>query len=77
MGPFQIFYASSLQKFYFAFHNLLPTHCPLRWQWRYFPGGPVVKDLLGNPRDTGSIPGQGTKLESHMPWSNTEPTLHN
>ena len=27
-----------------------------------FPGGPVVKNLLYNARDAGSIPGQGTKI---------------
>ena len=30
-----------------------------------FPGGPVVKNLLYNAGDTGSIPGPG---RSHMPW---------
>jgi len=32
-----------------------------------FPGGPVVKNLLANAGDMGSIPGPG---RSHMPWSN-------
>ena len=27
-----------------------------------FPGGPVVKNSLCNARDTGSIPGGGTKI---------------
>ena len=27
-----------------------------------FPGGPVVKNLPYNAGDTGSIPGQGTKI---------------
>ena len=27
-----------------------------------FPGGPVVKNLPSNARDTGAIPGQGTKI---------------
>ena len=27
-----------------------------------FPGGPEVKNLLCNAGDTGSIPGQGTKI---------------
>ena len=27
-----------------------------------FPGGPVVKNLPSNAGDTGSIPGQGTKI---------------
>ena len=36
----------------------------------YFPGGPVVKNLLANAGDRGSIPGPGrshgtTKPESH------------
>ena len=34
-------------------------------QW--FPGGPVVKNLLCNARDTGLIPGLG---RSHMLQSN-------
>ena len=34
---------------------------------RAFPGGPVVKNLPCNARDTGLIPGLG---RSHMPWSN-------
>ena len=32
-----------------------------RWQ-RDFPGGPVVENLPSNAGDTGSIPGQGTKI---------------
>jgi len=32
-----------------------------------FPGGSVVKNLLANARDTGSIPGPGI---SHMPQDN-------
>ena len=32
-----------------------------------FPGGTVVKNLLANSGDTGSIPGPGG---SHMPQSN-------
>lgn len=66
----------SLWKSLLAFHNLLPTRCPLRVnegtllvQW--------LKDLPGNPRTLESAPWAGTKLESHMPWSNTEPALHN
>ena len=35
---------------------------------RDFPGVPVVKNLLCNAEDIGSIPGQGTKI--HMPQSN-------
>ena len=34
---------------------------------RDFPGGTVVKNLLANAVDTGSIPGPG---RSHMLWSN-------
>ena len=34
---------------------------------RDFPGGAVVKNLLANAGDTGSIPGPG---RSHMPQSN-------
>ena len=29
---------------------------------RDFPGGPVVKNLPSNAGNTGSIPGQGTKI---------------
>ena len=29
---------------------------------RDFPGGPVVKNLLSNAGDAGSIPGWGTKI---------------
>ena len=29
---------------------------------RDFPGGPVVKNLTYNAGDSGSIPGQGTKV---------------
>ena len=32
-----------------------------------FPGGPVVKNLPSNAGDTGSIPGQGTKIP-HATW---------
>ena len=31
-----------------------------------FPGGPVVKNLPSNAGDTGSIPGQGTKVPHAM-----------
>ena len=40
---------------------------------RDFPGGAVVKNLLANAGDTGSIPGPG---RSHMPKATT-PTSHN
>ena len=33
-----------------------------RTECRDFPGGPVVKNLPCNARDTGSIPGQGIKI---------------
>nr|XP_019843367.1 PREDICTED: group 10 secretory phospholipase A2 isoform X3 [Bos indicus] len=35
-------------------------------KYQDFPGGPVVKNLLANAEDAGSIPGPG---RSHMPWS--------
>ena len=38
----------------------------LKGQFRDFPGGPVVKNLLANAGDTGSIPDPG---RSHMLWS--------
>ena len=31
----------------------------LRQQFQDFPGGPVVKNMPANARDTGSIPGLG------------------
>ena len=34
-----------------------------------FPSGPVVKNLLSNAGDTGSIPGGEIKI--HMLWGNT------
>ena len=34
---------------------------------RGFPGGPVVKSLLSNGGDVGSIPGQGTKVQHAKP----------
>ena len=45
---------------------------------RDFPGGPVVKNLLSNAGDTGSTPGQGTKIPHAMGKlslnaANTEP----
>ena len=30
--------------------------------FRYFPSGPVVRTLLSDAGDAGSIPGQGTKI---------------
>ena len=33
---------------------------------RDFPGGPVVKNISCNARDTGSIPVQGTKIPHAM-----------
>ena len=48
-----------------------------------FPGGPVVKNLPSKAGDTGSIPGQGTKIP-HAPQHNyvhmpqlEKPTFHN
>ena len=38
----------------------------LRSLARDFPGGPVVKNLPSNAGDTGSIPGQGTKIPHAM-----------
>ena len=35
-------------------------------QVRDFPGGPVVKNLPCNAGDTGSVPGQGTKIQHAM-----------
>ena len=35
---------------------------PLEKKKRDFPGGPVVKNPPYNAGDTGSIPGQGTKI---------------
>ena len=35
------------------------------------PGGPVVKNLPSNAGDSGSIPGQGTRI-SHAGWCSTQ-----
>ena len=45
---------------------------------RDFPVGPVAKNLLSNAGDTGSIPGQGTKIphavgKLSLNAANTEP----
>ena len=48
----------------------------------YFPGGPVGKNPPSNAGDTGSIPGQGTKIpqstgqKAHAPQLE-KPTCHN
>ena len=49
---------------------------------RDFPGGPGVKNLPSNARDTGSIPGRGNKIPHAVgqlsPCTATrEPTSHN
>ena len=45
-----------------------------------FPGGPVVKNLPSSAGDTGSIPGQGTKIPHAMGKqpcaTTTEPVGH-
>ena len=45
----------------------LLTFYQIKRRNRDFPGGPVVKNLPCNARDTGSIPGPG---RSHMPRGN-------
>ena len=40
--------------------------CLLKLLWKDFPGGPVVKNLLCNAGDAGSIPSQGTKISHAM-----------
>ena len=47
-----------------------------------FPGGPVVKNPPSNAGDTGSIPGQGTKIphavgQMSLHATTTEPAHHN
>ena len=38
-------------------------HCQIQsFQWRDFPGGPAVKNLPSIAGDSGSSPGQGTKI---------------
>ena len=50
---------------------------------RDFPSGPVVKNPSCNARDTGLIPGQGTKIQyaagqlSPRATTREEPTHHN
>ena len=39
-----------------------PGQNNLQEMWGNFPGGSVVKNLPSNTGDTGSIPGQGTKI---------------
>ena len=51
-------------------------------QMRDFPGGPVVKNLPSNVGDTGSNPGQGTKIphaagQLSPCTATTEPAHHN
>ena len=46
-----------------------------------FPGGPVVKNLPCSTEDTGSSPGQGTKIQCHRATAESaastgEATLH-
>ena len=41
-----------------------PENCQTRH--RYFPGGPVVKNLPCNTGDAGSIPGRGSKIPHAM-----------
>ena len=45
-----------------------------------FPGGPVVKNLPSNAGDTGSTPGQGTKIphatEQPSPCATTTEVAH-
>ena len=46
--------------------------------WEDFPGGPVVKISPCNARDSGSIPGQETKLPhalEHAPQPRSPPPL--
>ena len=48
-----------------AFNSLRLVLLPVRWGNSYdwdFPGSPVVKYLLCNAGNEGSIPGQGTKI---------------
>ena len=41
---------------------------PKEYHDRDFPGGPVVENPPSNAEDTGSIPGQGTKIPHAMGW---------
>ena len=48
----------------------------------YFPGGPVVKNPPANAGDTGSIPGQRTKIpraagQLSLHATTNEPACHN
>ena len=50
------------------------------WWGRDFPGGPVVKNPPSNAGDTGSIPGEGTKIPhavGQLSLRALEPTHHN
>ena len=46
------------------FGSIDPKNCQTRH--RYFPGGPVVKNLPRNTEDVGSIPGQEGKIPHAM-----------
>jgi len=55
---------------------------PIKYIWRDFPGGPVVKNLPCDAEDLGSIPGWGTKtphaMEQLNPGTTTiDPTHRN
>ena len=64
---------------------LLPDVClyyHLKMAYGDFSGGPVVKNLHCNAKDTGSIPGQGTRIphavgQLSSSATATEPTRHN
>ena len=58
-------YASQLLSCAYDFQSLslLIVFCSLKINYLGdFPGGPAVKNLPSNTGDTGSIPGQGTKI---------------
>ena len=50
--------------------------------YRDFPGGPMVNNLLWNAGQSGSIPGQGSKIphateQLSLHTATTEPMYHN
>ena len=56
----------SLHIFQSTCYNIIYMHPFKVYRSGDFPGGPVVKNLPYNAGDTGSIPGQGTKIP-HAP----------
>ena len=73
--------SKSCSEFHGPHHSLLFTIAFKILSWD-FPSGPVVKNMLCNAEDSGSSPGQGTKIPHAKKQLNphattTEPMSHN